>query len=191
MGKILQGHSLWFRPSPDWQLAPHARKLPFLIRKMTPRKMNLLLKRQKWYWRKCGKGLTLASNLTVTDTQDVTSAKRTWLKGWRDHSSSSNTFATYIHKYFMWNSPPGLIMLSTKAIDYVSKAPTPGIRIPLLSYWYKLFKRFPTTLWATAVVCGYLPEVEGETLLLKTLWTSDTGLRGPELDLAWKPPPWG
>lgn len=125
MGKILQGHSLWFHPSPDWQLAPHACKLPFLIRKMTPRKMNLLLKRQKWYWGRCGKCLTLASNLSVTDTQDATSEKRTWLKGWRDHSSSSNTFATYIHIYFKWNFPSGLIMLSTKATDDVSKAPTP------------------------------------------------------------------
>lgn len=72
----------------------------------------------------------------------------------------------------------------------LSRTPTPGMRIPL---WVigKDHPRDSQDIIGSCCCMWSLPEVKAKTLLLKTVWTSDTGHGGPEMDLAQKPSPWG
>lgn len=74
-------------------------------------------------------------------------------------------------------------------MSWINKNPTTRQRRPPFQSLVRGVQETAETLQTTAIAFGCLPELECKTLLLKTLHTLDTGLRGTELQPSWKPPP--
>lgn len=103
---------------------------------------------------------------------------------------------TYIHTHTYISldavRPLRMIMPPARAIDY--KTSVPDMRNLLSSYLIgtelllsELSKRLPKQ---HKLYCPWKhPEVGGKSLLLETPCTLDPELRGPTLELTWKPPP--
>lgn len=68
-------------------------------------------------------------------------------------------------------------MLLSKANDHLTKTPTTVMRRPLLNCWN--FQETSKTLLTMAIALGFPKEVEGKSLLMNTLCTSDMGSSGP------------
>jgi hypothetical protein len=80
-----------------------------------------------------------------------------------------------------------LTMLPIRATNHLTKLSVPGISFQVVCQGYAV-QEPPNIIKVTAVACGYLSEVEDESLWVKITHNSDTGLEEFELDLTCKSP---
>ena len=71
---------------------------------------------------------------------------------------------------------------SSRAINYLTKAPLPGMGNLPLKCWSREFKGLPEH-YVIVVAFGCFPEIDIMSILLKTPHTSDPGFRGIKLHL--------